>query len=77
MVRNGFFEREIQRVTKTFGNITHVFNTYESRRTINGPATERGINSVELFYDGKRWWIASAIWDEERPDNPIPKELLP
>ena len=77
MVRNGFFEREIHRVTKTFGNITHVFSTYESRRTINGPATERGINSVELFYDGKRWWIASAIWDEERPDNPIPKELLP
>ena len=76
-VRQGFFEREIRRVTKTFGNITHVFSAYESRRTLNGPVTERGVNSIELFYDGKRWWIAAAIWDDERPDNPIPKELLP
>jgi hypothetical protein len=77
MVRHGFFESEIHRVTKTFGNITHVFSTYESRAKADGPVTERGVNSVELFYDGKRWWIASATWDEERPDNPIPKELLP
>jgi hypothetical protein len=76
-VRQGFFEREIHRVTKTFGNITHVFSTYESRRTLNGPVTERGVNSIELFYDGKRWWIAAATWDGERPDNPIPKEFLP
>jgi hypothetical protein len=76
-VRQGFFEHEIHRVTKTFGNITHVFSTYESRRTLNGPVIERGVNSIELFYDGKRWWIAAATWDDERPDNPIPKELLP
>ncbi len=76
-VRQGFFEREIHRVTKTFGNITHVFSTYESRQTLNGPVTARGVNSIELFHDGKRWWIAAATWDDERPDNPIPKELLP
>jgi hypothetical protein len=75
--RTGFFEREIHRVTKTFGNITHVFSTYETREVVDGPVTARGVNSIELFYDGKRWWIASAIWDDERPDNPIPKELLP
>ena len=77
LVRNGFFEKEIHRVTKTFGNITHVFSTYETRLTAEGPVTGRGVNSVELFYDGKRWWIATATWDQERPDNPIPKELLP
>ena len=76
-VRQGFFEREIGRVTKTFGNITHVFSAYESRLTLNGPVTGRGVNSIELFYDGKRWWIAAATWDDERPDNPIPEELLP
>jgi hypothetical protein len=77
LVRNGFFEKEIHRVTKTFGSITHVFSTYETRQTAEGPVTGRGVNSVELFYDGKRWWIATATWDQERPDNPIPKELLP
>ena len=76
-VREGFFEREVHRVTKRFGNIAHVFSTFESRRTLDGPLIGRGVNSIELFYDGKRWWIASVSWDEERPDNPIPKEFLP
>ncbi len=77
LVKNGFFENELHRETKRFGNIAHVFSTYESRTTAKGPIIMRGVNSVELFWDGKRWWIASAIWDQERPDNPIPKELLP
>jgi hypothetical protein len=76
-VRAGFYEREIHRVTRSFGNIAHVFSTYESRRTPDGPVTDRGINSIQLFWDGTRWWIASAIWDEERSDNPIPREHLP
>ena len=76
MVREGFDEREIHRVTQRFGNIAHLFSTYETRRTADGPIIGRGINSIELFWDGKRWWIASAIWDEERPGNPIPKEYL-
>jgi hypothetical protein len=77
MVRDGFYEREIHRVTRRFGNIAHIFSTYETRQKPDGPVTSRGVNSIELFYDGTRWWIASAIWDGERADNPIPKELLP
>ena len=77
MVKDGFDEREIHRVTERFGNIVHVWSTYETRRTPGGPLLGRGINSIELFWDGKRWWIANAIWDDERPDNPIPKEYLP
>jgi len=77
LMRRGFFEKEIHRVEQRFGPIAHVFSTYETRKTPDGPLIGRGINSIELFWDGKRWWIASAIWDEERPDNPIPKEYLP
>ncbi|HEY7111544.1 MAG TPA: hypothetical protein VIA45_01310 [Thermoanaerobaculia bacterium] len=77
MAARGFDEREIHRVTERFGNIAHVFSTYETRRTPGGPLLGRGINSIELFWDGKRWWIANAIWDDERPDNPIPREYLP
>jgi hypothetical protein len=77
LTRGGFFEREIHRVTKTFGNITHVFSSYESRVKADGPVVERGVNSIELFNDGTRWWIASATWESERPNNPLPKELLP
>ena len=37
----------------------------------------RGINSIQLVNDGKRWWIASVVWDTEQPDNPIPAQYLP
>jgi len=77
LVKEGFYETEIHRVTERFGNIAHVFSTYESRNKADGPVIARGINSAELFYDGKRWWIASNIWDDERPDNPLPAQYLP
>jgi hypothetical protein len=76
-VQQGFFEREIHRVVRRFGNIAHVFSTYEFRATESGPVQGRGVNSIEMFWDGARWWIAAAIWDDERPDNPILPELLP
>ena len=77
LVRRGFFEREIHRTTRRFGNVVHVFSSYEMRERADGPAIGRGINSIELFWDGTRWWIAAAQWDDERPDNPIPIEYLP
>jgi hypothetical protein len=73
----GFFEREIHRVTEQYGSIAHVWSTYESRETENGPVTARGINSIELFWDGKRWWIANGIWADEPKNNPIPSQYLP
>ncbi len=76
-VHEGFFEQEIHRTTHRFGNIVHVFSTYDMRQRADGPSIGRGINSVELFWDGARWWISGAQWDDERPDNPIPPEYLP
>ena len=76
-VHDGFFEREIHRVTRGYGNIVQVFSTYEERHTSDGPVTGRGINALQLFWDGSRWWIASAIWFSEDPAHPIPEEDLP
>ena len=76
-LQGGFFEKEVHRETQRFGNIAHVFSTYESRIKADGPTIARGINSIQAFWDGKRWWITNAIWDEERPDNPMPPEYSP
>ena len=73
----GFVEREIHRTTQRFGNLAHVFSTYEFRRTADGPVLGRGINSIQLFHDGERWWIAGAAWRNETEDTPIPEEFLP
>jgi len=76
-VHEGFYEREVRRVTRAYGNITQVWSTYEERRAPDGPVQGRGINALQLFWDGKRWWVASAIWFEEDPAHPIPQEFLP
>lgn len=74
---DGFYEREIARRTDQFGNIAHVFSTYESRRGPNDATPfARGINSIQLLKDGHRWWVVTIYWDAERPGNPIPTEYL-
>jgi hypothetical protein len=76
-LRKGFFEKEIHRVTSQYGTIVHVWSTYESRGTEDGPVLDRGINSIELHFDGARWWIAGAQWFTETEEHPIPAEFLP
>jgi hypothetical protein len=58
----GFFEKEIARRTDCFGNVCQVFSTYESRYAATDPKPfQRGINSIQLLRDGRRWWIASVV----------------
>ena len=73
----GFFEKEIARRTENYGNIAHVFSTYESRRkSDDAKPFARGINSIQLMNDGKRWWIVTIFWQGEGPDNPLPDKYL-
>ena len=73
----GFFEWEVARRIDRFGNIAHVFSTYEARHDPNDAQPfSCGINSIQLFYDGQRWWIMNMLWDNEREDNPLPEKYL-
>ena len=73
----GFFERELARRTERFGNIVHAFSTYDSKRAASDPQPfARGINSIQLWNDGRRWWVVSIFWEGERPDNPIPARYM-
>lgn len=73
--QHGFFESPIVSRVQTFGNVAQVFCSYESRGAAGEAPFARGINSIQLANDGKRWWIVSILWDEERSDNPLPKEF--
>jgi hypothetical protein len=73
----GFFEREVARRIERYGGVVHVFSSYESRRASSDPTPfARGINSIQLWFDGQRWWIVTIYWEGERPGNPIPARYL-
>jgi hypothetical protein len=74
---HGFFETEIAQRTEQFGHIAHVWSTYESRHSADDPKPfMRGINSIQLFYHGNRWWIVNIFWQQESAEDPIPEEYL-
>jgi len=74
----GFFEKEIHRTVDTFGTITQIFSSYNSYRdqAMDKPFA-RGINSIQLLNDGKRWWIITIYWMQESEESPIPEKYLP
>jgi len=72
---HGFFENSIVNRVERFGNMAQVFSSYESRNAPNEKPFARGVNSIQLFYDGTRWWVVSILWDEEAPGNPLPPDL--
>jgi hypothetical protein len=73
--KQAFYENEIVNQTQSYGNMTHALSSYESRSAPGEKPFQRGINSIELLNDGKRWWVVSITWDSERPDNPLPAKF--
>jgi len=75
--KEGFYETEVARRVEQFGRIAHVWSTYESR---HDPSEKepfmRGINSIQLFNDGARWWILSIYWQHESKQDPLPQKYL-
>lgn len=77
MMTQGFAERGVANRVEAFGNIAHVWSTYESRHDFADPKPfARGINSITLIKDGDRYWVVQILWDSERPGNEIPAKYL-
>jgi hypothetical protein len=73
----GFFEREVARRTEQFGNVAHVWSTYEARMKADDEKPfMRGVNSIQLWNDGARWWVVSIYWQAETPEMPLPEKYL-
>lgn len=75
--RNGFHEVELAHRRETYGQIVHVFSSYESRRRrSDAQPFARGINSIQLWNDGTRWWVQTILWWGETPTTTIPARYL-
>ncbi len=75
--KQAFFEREIKRTTEQYGNIANVWSTYAASATKDGEPFQRGINTIQLSFDGKRWAVLSILWQGETDKTPLPKQYLP
>jgi hypothetical protein len=75
--RRDFYIEEIHHSTGQFGDIMHIFSTYQYRLEggTQGQQKGRGINCIQLIRDADRWWIISIQWTNERPDLPIPQHF--
>jgi len=63
MEKNGFYEHETSRSVKNVRNIYHVWSSYEERNEPGGKIIGQGTNSIELYYDGNRFWILGWFYD--------------
>jgi hypothetical protein len=72
--KEGFTERELGRRVELWGGLATAWSAYDGR-TANGSFHERGINSFQLVKIDGKWLVASILWQEETPDNPLPTNL--
>ena len=61
--QENFFEWETSREELRCGQLVHVWSSYEAAREPNGTPIRRGVNSIQLWDDGTRYWILSVAWD--------------
>lgn len=75
----GFNEDELYRITNTYGAGTQIFSTFESHFTNRDGAQEitKGINNIQLYFDGERYFILSVFWDANAKNIEVPERYLP
>ena len=73
--KDGFTERELGRRVEIWGGLATAWSAYDGR-TANGSFHERGINSFQLVKVDGKWLVASILWQEATPENPLPADLI-
>ncbi|MGC2283009.1 MAG: hypothetical protein WA603_23565 [Candidatus Acidiferrales bacterium] len=70
---NGFFERSIVKRVEEFGNLVEVWSRDAKD---DAQPSSRGIDSFQIVHAHGRFWIASLIFDDERPGVTLPAKYL-
>lgn len=72
LATNPNYERVVKTWVERYANLAQVFCAFEASNSLAGEITFRGVGSFQLLWDGKRWWILTAYWQGERPNEPLP-----
>ncbi len=75
LMESGFREKELARRTENWGELVQVWSAYEGIREKQKDSL-RGINSIQLMFDGQRWWIVSLLFEAERADLVLPVDWV-
>lgn len=74
----GWFERPVATRVLQYGDIAHVWSTYEGREASNQEQpVARGIRSFQLVRIGAEWKVQSLVSQEEDAAHPIPPRFAP
>lgn len=71
-----FTEKQIKFETQSYGHMAHLWSTYETLDS-TGKQMDRGINSIQAYFDGKQWKIIEIVWQAESPTEKVPEKYLP
>ena len=70
-------EHQLKVKTETWAHVAHLWSTYETKIGTDNKPADRGINSIQAIFDGKRWQIIEITWQAETPSDPVPEKYLP
>jgi hypothetical protein len=75
----GFNETELYRITNSYGAGTQILSTYETHFLNKNGEQEitQGINNIQLYFDGQRYYIVSIFWDGNAKNIQVPDRYLP
>jgi hypothetical protein len=68
----GFIEREARRDQQVWGNMAQVWTRYETSYGDGMKEHMRGINSLQLQFDGTRWWVMGIQFQNEDAQFKLP-----
>jgi len=70
-------EHQLKVKTESWAHVAHLWSTYETRIGDDPKAADRGINSIQAIFDGRRWQVIEITWQAETPSDPVPAKYLP
>ncbi len=70
--KDGFVEKPLKTVINQYNGIANVFQSYYAKEL---DFEEEGVNSLQLIFDGKRWWITSVLWTSNGNGVELPAAL--
>ena len=68
---SAFFEVEVDRQVKRFGNVAHVWSEFEIKTAPDGAVYSGCCNSISFLFMMDRWWISSWATQYREPGEGV------